>query len=550
MPFRYHPFGPIDASDFRTTEALNENYIQINSELNNKLRHASVIIGRRGSGKTTFLAKIDSFHKEFSDVKSYIKSNKEITCVAEAIFSLSDHGRDIETVAEIWEGIVWRYFFIAFKNKLEKNKSIKRTSQDRFLVAYAIALEKEFDLATFVSKLATALSKSNGLFNILSSELLKSLDLKKVTFGEAKNMLVESLKEKNMGASLCIDSLEDFRVRNKDRLFAITSLVYLISAFNARVEKLKVVFCCPTEIYPLIKKECPAPGKAFRYSTHLRWSAEELLVIAGTRLARFLDNNGSKTTWINDSIYPSGKVSNVINNSEDAKTLISAFAPTTIRELNGAEMELFASILRRTQLAPRQIIRIFNEIFDFGLYTKEQVSNLEYKSWKLEVRSELRMEKMKKENVFHGLLEASKKNCDDVIHSYSTYYPFIEELCSKVLSKISPIIDYNNLMDILSKYIDKISDLKGYDADKLVNLLYEIGAIGIVEGDNTYDLEKHQVIRADFSYIHRELNYAPDDCQYCVHPMFEDVFNRKSRSNKLIVFPIGCYPKDEDYRFS
>ena len=101
------PFGPIDASEIKDPQDIRHLFDTQNGIYDEMIRHPSlsVIIGRRGSGKTALLRSA-TVNDEFQIVVE-LPPDQAFTQILRAVQDVSDNVVFAEKVAELWRIVLW-----------------------------------------------------------------------------------------------------------------------------------------------------------------------------------------------------------------------------------------------------------------------------------------------------------------------------------------------------------------------------------------------------------------------------------------------------------
>src|SRR5215207_6662173 len=101
------PFGPIDSVDFdpKDTEVMNRLFERHNWIYKNLDQRPSIIMGRKGSGKTYYLRTV-FFDKKY-DFYTEIRTAHLLGHISSIIQGMTKNAVFPETLSELWETILW-----------------------------------------------------------------------------------------------------------------------------------------------------------------------------------------------------------------------------------------------------------------------------------------------------------------------------------------------------------------------------------------------------------------------------------------------------------
>src|ERR1051325_11536015 len=93
------PFGPIDAEDIQSPDMMEELFDQQNRVYRELISRPSIIIGRRGSGKTASLRSL-LLNERYTDAASELKTPELFTHVTQLIERTTHDRIFVETMAD------------------------------------------------------------------------------------------------------------------------------------------------------------------------------------------------------------------------------------------------------------------------------------------------------------------------------------------------------------------------------------------------------------------------------------------------------------------
>ena len=105
------PFGPIDSTDIdiEDVDVLERLFEQHNWIYQNMRHRPSIIMGRKGSGKTSYLRSV--YFDDKYDFCTEIRTDHALTHISKVVQGLTKDVAFPETLAELWETILWICMF-------------------------------------------------------------------------------------------------------------------------------------------------------------------------------------------------------------------------------------------------------------------------------------------------------------------------------------------------------------------------------------------------------------------------------------------------------
>ena len=277
------PIGPLNARLVAHSEILallterDLNSIQIVN------RHPSIVVGRRGSGKTSYLRRL-GLDSHNSSLFLDIKSEKTFNLILATIEHSVPRSVTVESVSEIWEGIFWNCLFWALNS--EGRPRIGRVPLKAHLQKIRIGdcknLQSVFEV---FSDSFRKISKSTGAFAV---EKISS-HLRGHNFERMRELVSEDLMTTGDVALLVLDSLDDYPINISEFKKAMAGLLKSVGEFNAVTRGFDVRLCIPSEMYwEFVEKISTNSMKDFSNQLVVRWRVGELMITACRRLMIYL----------------------------------------------------------------------------------------------------------------------------------------------------------------------------------------------------------------------------------------------------------------------
>ncbi|HLO15447.1 MAG TPA: hypothetical protein VK206_11490, partial [Anaerolineales bacterium] len=345
------PFGPIDSVDIdpKDVDVMNRLFERHNMIYKNLHQRPSIIMGRKGSGKTYYLRTV-FFDKQY-DFFTEIRTAHLLGHISSVIQGMIKDAVFPETLSELWETILWTCVL----SEIRKHP--------------LLSVEKLFIVNTYLDKMGIkendtvddVLWKLANLFDEVInsdprdgvSEILRRFD--RVTFDDAKSVVVESLQSSKKSFVILMDSLDDFRLDIDSVSHSLQGLLKFVGSMNKPRDVVDIRFCLPSELFRQIIKISSNPNKDFRRALKLQWTASELVLIGAQRLMYYLA-----------LYYPGffrGMSQPDLTKRADALMLFNKVLPEKVTNQAGFQEETMSYILRHTQLLPRHFLMLLNSIF-------------------------------------------------------------------------------------------------------------------------------------------------------------------------------------------
>ena len=511
---RDEPFGPIDSIDIATNDvkAL-ELLFERHNWIYKNLRHRpSIIIGRRGSGKTSYLRSV-FFDKQYN-FYTEIRTARVLGRMVKAIQGMTKEAMFPETVSELWETVLWISVFSEIRTYTVltyRDLSVV----DAYLNKLGVGGSNNIDdvLLNFADVLDKTESKKNEEDNSEPPNVVE-----RVTFEDAKSVVLNALEASGKNFVILMDSLDDFQMDIDTVAQSLQGLLKLVGSMNKPRDFVDIRFCLPTELYHRFVKLSSNPNKDFRRALKLQWTASELVLIGAQRLMFYL---GLYYPDFLKSLLPLD-----LTRRSDALKLFQAVLPEKITNQAGFQEDTMSYILRHTQLLPRHFLMLLNSIFrassDTALSHPFPISG---------------------KKIVNGIRQVEEFIVSEIFVAFKLIHPTAEETCKRCLPELGHKFSAGELHKIFTRHGKVV-----FGNDNLFDfqhMLLEIGAIGRVIPGKESDL----YIKGNFEYtVSHELVISQDD-ELCLHPLFSGIFHGISKQDRP-VYPYGSILDDEDYRDS
>lgn len=505
------PFGPIDAGVIKTEHmsVLTELFDPQNKIYDALKTNPSLIIGRRGSGKTAYLHSIFLGH-EFGIVHE-IKTSKTFSQIVQAIEKGTPSVVLSESVAELWDEL---FYFALFSEVAQKYK--KERKELRLLDDYLAknSLKGTSGVDSFLWTVIHSLREKAG-GNLIGAIANIVTEVTGVSFEDAKSIVSDVLTKKGQRAILLLDALEQYPTAIESVANAISGLLKCVGQFNERNDRLNVRLCLPAELYHVFLDVSSNPLKDLSNSLTLHWVAGELLSVAARRLRLYLQ------LYFPDQLHGSRSIA--VDSRANVQAFLRGYLPAQITNGLGQTEDCLAYILRHTQLQPRHLLMYLNSIFE----KQRKLDSSEYP-------------KISEQAVKTGIAEIEHRLCQEVFSGYQTLYPTAKDLCEACVPELPLAFSNSQLHRVFNRGGKKASGCRDYWEFR--RLLIETGIVGRVIGET----ERYLVGRFEYTEPHK-LVVATED-SLCLHPVFAEVYNFKNNGTSKTIYPYGTDPDADDHR--
>ncbi len=490
------PFGPINASVIQDREAfcdLFDTETQVFAEL---ASHPSVslIIGRRGSGKTALL-RSELMRKDYGIVVE-LPAAEAFQQVVKSVQEFPVRVSAAESVSRVWNYILWLALLAEIHHRSQGSapevydylKALDLLELNDPYVVMREALRK-------IRKYAQQHTDGDPID--ATYDHTERITFGGVSFSAAKAAAAAFLRTRG-NAIILMDSLDDFRLEHQENQNSLKGLLRCQAEFHIPNQPCTLRCCLPGELMnPLYSRLSDNPLKDFGNKLDVTWKADELLRIAAHRFRKYIEFH-----------YPKAFESEFKHYRFDKKNHVKEFweriMPERVRNRFNTQESPIGMILRHTQLLPRQLLVILNTI---AVQNHRLTGNG-------------RMDRFEEQSIRDGLYEAENTICREVFNAYRSTYPSAEEICKRCLPFLPSRFRDGDLHTVYNRHGKALSYVSDY-AD-FRSILFGIGAVGrVVKETDVY-------VEGEFTYnTSNSLNVQGDEL-LCVHPVFAGVFNQGS----------------------
>jgi Cdc6-like AAA superfamily ATPase len=482
----------------------------------------SIIIGRRGSGKTAFLKSLlyGNEYKVAVEIKTYKAFSQIVRSVQSSI--KQDGFVFAEDVAEYWEMLLWGAILSELSNKypdiIGKHKFMS-AFLERMKIRKGMAPQ---EVIHSIIRSIAAKAKNNTLA-IAADVFVKLIDEDMSSIEDVKEQVQSILKEKNTKAVILLDSLDNYRLDVEAVKETLAGLLMCVGSFNVVKNRPEIRFCLPSELFHVFASLSENRVKDFSQKLVMHWHAGELLSIAAHRYKIYLDlyDGGDK-----DIVEFIGKLD--VHDRGDAIRLFESIMPDYIKNKVGKLEKPIPYILRHTQLLPRHLLRYLTAIFKIN----EKMSTGDCTN-------------IMPEAITEGVALLEGELWKEVCSAFSYKYPDAKAICKEIVPELPLAFSDGELHSKYIYHAKKYFKPKGLGYKEFKRMMIEIGCIGAV-------IDKSDIyINGIFEYTMPESLQPSLKNELCLHPMFCGGIKTEALSEgevERVVYPYGADHEAKDYR--
>jgi hypothetical protein len=511
-----HPLGPVDAHEIDDPEVAARLFDPHNTSFNRLLRKdISVVIGRRGSGKTALLesyqhrpffkksaasiandARLDvGDYKVVLPVSSHQVFEKMQACVAGPKGEL----RPIESVVEDWEDLITKFFLVNISDKYRYEENSHLDVVNRYINSPKLAQELE----------AQHEIHGEGLLRVLLPSFFKDND-KFPSRKDAVDHCVQFLTERKVRAIIIFDSMDEYEIGNSSVDRTVGALLRFISRFNRIHNQIKIKLGFPSEVFPEILAASANSLKDMLKFDQVNWSAAELAQIGAHRYRIFLELHDRESFALIRDVD--------LNSRDGVWRFWSNFLSTELRNRYGHSEFPLTFILRHTQLLPRQFFGILQ-----GVVLESFKSSGGYRS-------------LTNDAILSSISRMETIVAGEIIQGFKYVFPFANQLSKTIFGSFDVIFNYDQLGDGWRKVGRPF--IRRTEADfELIDfndMLLRMGIIGIVVN------ETDRYVEAEFAYNKLAPPAVGKRTDFAVHPIFSRHFSCKRNPKMKAILPVGA----------
>lgn len=510
------PFGPTDAGliDVTHKSVLKELFDPQNKIYNALRLNPSIIIGRRGSGKTAYLHSVFVDH-EFGIVQE-IRTSKTFSQIVSAIERNTPAFYLAEDISDLWQELFYFALISEVANRY-RGESRELALIDDFVAKESLKAPNSVE--SFLWKIVRTLGAKSGQ-NLVGAVADVVKEVTGISFEHAKQKTIEILQKKRQRAILLLDSLEQYPTSIQSVANALSGLLMCVGQFNERNEEFNVRLCLPAELYHVfldLVTTNPLKDLTQPNALTLHWIAGELLSVAAHRL------NLYTRLYFPDRV----RTPPDLTHRDQVQDFLRKFLPAQVTNKLGVSEETIAYLLRHTQLQPRHILLYLNAIFE----KQRKLDRSKYPS-------------IDESAVVTAIAETEHLLTEEVFSGYRMLYPRAKAACESCIPQLPLRFGHSTLQKVFTRRGRKPSGIADYWDFR--RLLIETGIVGRVVGET----DRYIVGRFEYTEPHKLVVSTEDEL--CLHSVFAEVFSYKKGKGKdkdtKTVYPYGSDPDGEDHR--
>lgn len=485
------PLGPLNAGivlpeHAQIVELLTERKLV---NIHRFVDRPSIVVGRRGSGKTSYLKKLGL--ETSSALYIELRTEKTFNLITGAINDIILEAITVEAVANVWDGILWNCLFWLM-NRAGRPR-IGRVKIHEHLVRLGLSDCKSIEsLMTVLSALMQKIAKETSGFALdRISDVLRG-----VNYESMKGSVSADLERGGETALIVIDSLDEYPVPVMRFKKALAGLLKCAGEFNAVVRNFEVRLCLPSELYWEFRERVSTnPQKDFSNQLIVRWQVGELLIAVCRRMMIYLYLWHSRAFEIVKN--------NRLETRRDVDQFFDDLFPKHVKNLHGRYELTSQYMLRHTQLLPRQLLLSLSEILRLnGVDDGFIVGKDSF---------------IREDSIRMGIRDSEDSIVDEIFSAFRDRYGELpKDACMTIIPSLPRIFTNDQFERAVDNFCKEHG--KKLPIAKVRRMLLEIGALGkIDQPDSMY-------VRGKFEYtMTSRLTVGPEE-KLCVHPLFSRIF--------------------------
>lgn len=516
------PFGPIDHADINYAEAANADICRFVAPLRGPIEaHSAIVIGRKGSGKSTYIStfemgtRLKERLKSEGYVTSLPASEKQLVMSIRTWRLFNEIVRHLKTVElashvpvslilpeqveEYWVELLWdKIIERVYEHLFERSELSNYHGIREYFVEIPLR-----HLKTDRTRSSTTPPPETAILNAAIRDVM--------------NFLHNS----NRQLVIALDNFEKYPVRTQEFQIALQGFVSAVVHFSRHVpdrsDKIKIVFAFPEEIERVITTTESAYSNVLKdtqRSTRIRWTAAELWTVALHRYRIFLQHNDKFAFKMVEGFD--------INKREGRRKFFNVLFQGDVINKRGNRERSDAYIIRHTQLLPRHLLTLMN-----GIVSRSTTGSGDT----IHIDSNL---------IIKGVSEKEDDVAKDILTPYAWLFPEFLSGLRPVLSDLNSMFTYGEF----DRMIPRIHADGGLPFDissraQTWEILYGMGIIGMeIQRDHTRKYVEtlfHFNERAGEGRLH-----LGSQRKYCFHPLFSQYYGViPPDGNDYCVYPSG-----------
>jgi hypothetical protein len=454
-----------------------------------------LIVGRRGCGKTSLA--------HYFDFQTLLKNARSIDIDEPQVYDrilprISERptypsASSIASIVNIWECLIWSLIFQEYQDAHPDIASACVFGADR----------------------AGPAGLLDRLLKDSSNESSGHLDryLKSTQFADARNALLQITEKAPV--IVAIDTLEKYDRENEPMMMATAALIECASRFNVsyRSRGIHVKAFLSAEICPHVKESAISnTSKFIRNELYLHWRPKDLVRLVCWRLHGYLEHHGMLPEHCQDPVDWSSF-------PEVLKKRWVPYLGEALTNSAGLQEPTFPYLLRHTQMRPRQLVILCNQI---AKQSKQSGS----------------FPNMAGPTIVRAVNAAQRRLSDEVLNCYSEIYPNVALIVDALRGL--PMWFDGQLLDKIAPTTAAEWPRGTYSPGSFRRLVAELGIVGTVR---SWD-ERTRIVEADFEYALEERLPLSSRSRCVIHPMFYSKL-QTTMEEPIVVYPFPDHPSFE-----
>jgi hypothetical protein len=555
------PFGAV-ATEEIPDDVFKELLVKRNKTIKNGSDFTSLIIGRRGSGKSTALKiaaqSMDKYwlHVNIDTLELYRNLVDQLDFKDSSQFK-----RHI--CARIWQKMIIDYTIYEIYKNLQASTLDSSSDDHKFLAkltSYVSGLNiidqdgtkksTAFSVAYRLVKTAAKLfaqSKVGSDASEFVEDTFKDVELLWSNYETVKSETEAYLLRRKLRVVVLIDTLDELDTDDATVKLMLAGQIHALNEFKRANCPIDVKCALHEEQYEFMLQNAIIVDKDFSSVSFVDWSDDILTELVVRRFAWFLRaNNG----MISQTSEPTASKFLSFVDVGDFDSAFKALFPERILNIFANEEETKRFIVRNTYHLPRQLINICNSISNY------QFANEDDRPIAIP---------FSKENVLRGVADNQSIVCTSLIGANGSLASGLSLVLEAILSSVSRKFSYAEFCDAFEKMKLEVSgasvagvtdssptvaiDKTFKDAVALLDHLLSIGVLGVFigpelvkqrylpdadddgRGQNIYNF-------AEFRYLSLWKPSYNKGSYFCVHPCFSGWYSLISRDDDLVTCPV------------
>jgi len=425
------PCGPPDAAQFTGSVAL----LRLLYDPTNRIhRHAEgtgapYVIGRKGAGKTAFVT-APRLHDEVVAVE--LPTADIYQGVFGIVTSLMRRELHLypEHTARLWRHVAWSAVLAAIAQGPQERRAAYRRVRD-FAQSLGNGSAPPPDAGAAVSQYLRRLRVLIDSLDHLGGvgELLNSVEANGLTMAEAIEAGSAVLAERPERYVVIVDSLERYsgelpttEYQQVERISFEGLFRFIGGDGTLPTRAFDIRFAFPAEMWQVLARVSSNPVKDFHSTVIAHWSSRELITLVGTRLAIYCHLHQPDLLEELELPEDPAEMSYV-----EGRQLIDAVLPAEVINAFGGREDAVAFLLRHTQLLPRHLIALLNQVFE---------------AHAVDPRAPFPVSRLA---VLEGVRRAQSAIVGDIIAAYGRVHPHADECCARILPNVGLVVDESQL---------------------------------------------------------------------------------------------------------